>query len=120
VVLVAKADMHMTIRVFFLSLRLVTMGAGSLQAAGQPDPNIDPVLPDPKPNNAWFPPAAATAGSADPGPILNAMPVTAQELTGRGPAARRSVPARWIRRRCSIWCRYPRRRRPPFPPGANA
>jgi hypothetical protein len=77
--------MRMSIRVVFLSLRLVTMGAGTVHAADQPDPNIDPVLPDPKPNNAYFPPATATAGSADPGPVLNAMPVTALELAGRGP-----------------------------------
>ena len=49
------------------------------------DPNIDPVLPDPVLDNHLFPPAMATEGTGDPGPELNASPVSAQMLAGHGP-----------------------------------
>ncbi|MEP6829563.1 MAG: hypothetical protein ABI963_04435 [Rhizomicrobium sp.] len=68
-----------------MSFVVLAASVGALQAADQPDPNIDPVLPDPKPNNAYFPPATATAGSADPGPSLHAMPVSGAMLAGGGP-----------------------------------
>lgn len=58
---------------------------GPLFAADKPDPNIDPVLPDPQPNNAYFPPGTATAGTADPGPALSHVPVSAAMLAGHGP-----------------------------------
>jgi hypothetical protein len=64
---------------------MLAAGAGGALAADKPDPNLDPVLPDPVPNNAYFPPGTATAGSADPGPVLNTMPVSGAMLAGRGP-----------------------------------
>jgi len=63
----------------------LVLAAGPLYAADKPDPNIDPVLPDPAPNNAYFPPGTATAGTADPGPALSRVPLPAGMLAGQGP-----------------------------------
>jgi len=72
-------------RLLCVSFLMLTMAAGWGHAADKPDPNIDPVLPDPQPNNAYFPPGAATAGTADPGPALQHVPFTAAMRTGQGP-----------------------------------
>jgi hypothetical protein len=72
-------------RLFLFCLSLALLAAGPLKAADKSDPNIDPVLPDPVPNNAYFPPATATAGTADPGLALNRLPVSAAMLAGQGP-----------------------------------
>jgi hypothetical protein len=49
------------------------------------DLNVPPVLPDPVPDSTHlFPPAMATAGTADPGRALAHSPVTAQMLAGQG------------------------------------
>jgi hypothetical protein len=50
-----------------------------------PDPNIDPILPDPVPDGRLFPPAMATAATGDPGREAFSSPVSAQMLAGRGP-----------------------------------
>lgn len=68
-----------------LCVLFVVLAAPGAYAADKPDPNIDPVLPDPVPNNAYFPPGAATAGTADPGPALNRVPLSAAMLAGQGP-----------------------------------
>src|SRR6185437_14050786 len=73
-------------RLRVLCLVMVLASAGSAVAAPDaPDPNIDPVLPDPRPNHAYFPPATATQGVADPGPSLEATPVSHAMLMGHGP-----------------------------------
>jgi hypothetical protein len=68
-----------------MCVSFLVLAAGPLKAADKPDPNIDPVLPDPQPNNAYFPPGTATAGTADPGPALSRVPVSAAMLAGQGP-----------------------------------
>ena len=68
-----------------MCVSFLMLASGPLYAADKPDPNIDPVLPDPVPNNATFPPGTATAGIADPGPALNHVPVSAAMLGGQGP-----------------------------------
>ena len=72
-------------RMLCMSVLVLTIGAGMARAADKPDPNIDPLLPDPEPNNAYFPPGAATAGSADPAPALQHVPFTAAMRMGQGP-----------------------------------
>ena len=74
-------------RLLCVSFLIMAIGAGVVRAADKPDPNIDPVLPDPVPNNAYFPPGTATAaaGTADPGPALRRVPVSAAMLAGQGP-----------------------------------
>jgi len=72
-------------RLLCASFLALAVGAGVAQAADKPDPNIDPVLPDPQPNNAYFPPGTATAGTADPGPALYRLPFTAAMRMGQGP-----------------------------------
>jgi len=72
-------------RMFLFCLSLALLAAGPLRAADKPDPNIDPVLPDPVPNNAYFPPATATDGTADPGPALYYVPLFAAMRKGQGP-----------------------------------
>ncbi len=72
-------------RLLCVSFLAVSIGAGVARAADKPDPNIDPVLPDPVPNNAHFPPGIATAGTADPGPALRRVPVSPAMLAGQGP-----------------------------------
>ena len=77
--------MHAFLRLLCVSFLLLAAATGALRAADKADPNIDPVLPDPQPNNAYFPPGTATAGTADPGPVLRSMPVSAAMLAGQGP-----------------------------------
>jgi hypothetical protein len=77
--------MHTFPRLLCVSFLVLAVTAGAVQAADKPDPNIDPVLPDPQPNNATLPPGTATAGTADPGPALRSMPVSAAMLAGQGP-----------------------------------
>src|ERR1700733_12268352 len=73
-------------RIRVLCLVMVLASAGSAFAApDEADPNIDPVLPDPKPNHAYYPPSTATQGVADPGPSLEATPVSNATLMGHGP-----------------------------------
>jgi hypothetical protein len=72
------------VRVICASLFIIALGVGAAWA-DPPDPNIDPVLPDPKPNSAYFPPATATQGTADPGHELSATPVSGAMLAGHGP-----------------------------------
>ena len=71
-------------RMLCVSVLVLATGAGMARAADKPDPNIDPVLPDPQPNNAYFPPGIATAGTADPGPALYYVPLSAATRTGQG------------------------------------
>lgn len=68
-----------------MCVSFVVLAARGAYAADKADPNIDPVLPGPVPNNAYFPPGTATAGTADPGPALNRAPVSAAMLAGQGP-----------------------------------
>lgn len=74
-------------RLLCVSFLMVAVSASVVCAADKPDPNIDPVLPDPQPNSAYFPPSTATdaAGTADPGPALRRVPVSAAMLAGQGP-----------------------------------
>ena len=71
-------------RLLCVSFLVLTASTGAALAADKPDPNIDPVLPDPVPNNATFPPGVATAGTADPGPALYRLPMSAAMRTGQG------------------------------------
>jgi hypothetical protein len=71
------------VRVICTSFFILALGIGAAWA-DPPDPNIDPVLPDPKSNNAYFPPSSATQGVADPGSLLNTMPVSNAVLAGHG------------------------------------
>ena len=71
-------------RLLCVSFLMLAAATGVLRAADKPDPNVDPVLPDPQPNNAYFPPGTATAGTADPGPALYRLPFTAAMRTGQG------------------------------------
>jgi len=70
-------------RILWMSFVVLAASAGALHAADKPDPNIDPVLPDPEPNDAYFPPGTATAGTADPGSALYRLPPSA--AMGQGP-----------------------------------
>lgn len=72
-------------RLLCISFLMLAAATGAARAANKPDPNIDPVLPDPQLNNAYFPPVSATAGTADPGPALRSLPLSATMLAGRGP-----------------------------------
>jgi hypothetical protein len=67
-------------------LLLLAFGAaGACGAAADPLPSAspEPVLPDPAPNNkAYFPPASATAGSADPGHELNSLAPSGAHASG--------------------------------------
>ena len=56
-----------------------------MTSASAVDLNAPPVLPDPVPNNTQlFPPAMATAGTADPSRAVAHSPVSADMLAGRG------------------------------------
>ena len=72
-------------RVLCTSFLVLAISAGVTHATDKPDPNIDPVLPDPEPNTAYFPPGTATSGTADPGPALRHLPISAAMLAGQGP-----------------------------------
>ena len=78
----------------------LVLAPGPLYAADKPDPNIDPVLPDPEPNNAYFPPGTATSGTADPGPALRHLPISARQHICEA-----ILPAKWFGHRGSphVW-----------------
>ena len=65
-------------------LLMLVVGMTGAHAA---DLNVPPVLPDPVPDYTHlFPPAMATAGTADPGRALAHSPISAEMLAGRGPS----------------------------------
>jgi hypothetical protein len=80
---------------------MLAAATSALRAAAKPDPNVDPVLPDPQPNGATFPPGIATAGTADPGPALYHLPSTTamrprQDCTVLSPCALDSPPLKHL------------------------